>query len=69
MSTVTAVTCPPVISSSTVRMPASVSMLIGLSREMPCSYAYFATQRMPLPHISEPEPSALYMSISASAPG
>ena len=32
----------------------------------PLSYTYFATHLMPFPHISEREPSALYISISKS---
>jgi len=39
-----------------------------LARE-PRSYASFATQRMPLPHICPREPSALYMIMRTSAAG
>ena len=67
MSTRTRLTRPFSTDSSRLSTPASVSMRIGLALDSPWSYAYLATQRMPLPHICPREPSRLYISMRASA--
>ena len=68
MSTVTASTEPFVTVRSSPRTPAPVSavsrVFLGAS---PRSYASFATQRMPLPHISDSLPSAFHIRIRTSA--
>ena len=48
-------------------MPAPVSTDISVLSVSLWSYTYFATQRMPFPHISASEPSALYILILKSA--
>ncbi len=45
----------------------ALTTLICSASVSPLSYTYFATQRMPFPHISAREPSPLYISISKSA--
>ena len=48
----------------TAPMDAMVTVVLSVSL---WSYTYFATQRIPLPHIAPREPSALYITISKSA--
>jgi len=59
------------LSSSTfktnVLIPDKVSTVIVVLSVILLSYTYFATQRMPLPHILPSEPSALYILILKSA--
>ena len=67
ISTVTAVTLPFSTFISRYLIPDNVSTKIcGLSTIW-WSYAYFPTQRMPLPHIAPREPSRLYISMRQSA--
>ena len=48
-------------------IPEAVSTSISVLSTIPWSYAYFPTQRMPLPHMAPLEPSRLYISIWQSA--
>ena len=67
ISTVTAVTLPFSTFISRYLIPDNVSTEIcGLSTIW-WSYAYFPTQRIPLPHIAPREPSRLYISMRQSA--
>ena len=67
MQTRTDSTLPSATFSHRVLTPAPVSTSMTVLSVMPCSYTYLATQRMPLPHISPAEPSALYISMRKSA--
>ena len=59
----------PLYRGTTVRTPAIVSMVTSPTDRgtMPRSMAYLAKHRMPLPHISPSEPSALNIRILRSA--
>ncbi len=48
-------------------VPAGVSTRSGFARERSWSQAYFATHRMPLPHICPSLPSALNIRMRTSA--
>ena len=61
MLTRTVLTLPLSTVSLSVLRPASVSTVISSLDTSPWSYAYLATQRMPLPHIWASLPSALNM--------
>ena len=67
ISTVTSATCPSWTTSAKCFTPASVFTSICRLSVRPWSNTYFPTQRMPLPHISEREPSALNISMKKSA--
>ena len=67
MFTFTKITLPSwMVRHKCFTFPALI-MLIFFLVVSPLSYTYFATQRMPFPHISARLPSALYISISKSA--
>ena len=66
ISTVTCVTMPFSMVSVGFITPANVSIVKVVSLISPCSYAYLAKQRMPLPHISASLPSELMMRMRTS---
>ena len=55
------------VSVVALALAASVSMAILDLRAVPWSCTYFATQRMPFPHMRPRLPSALYISMRQSA--
>ena len=67
ISTLTAVTMPFSMVISASLMPAGVSILMGFDPASPRSYANFAKQRMPFPHISAVLPSLLRRRMRRSA--
>ena len=67
MHTRTVSTAPSATFSQSVLMPARVSIVSSVLSVRPRSWTYLPTQRMALPHISEREPSALYISMQKSA--